>query len=69
MATYEIWYSEIETFKAWIDAKNEDDLQSKLEAAREGSTTLAEITNNTAVFKGYDYEIDEASIMELKEND
>ena len=34
MATYEIWYSEIETYKAWVDAENKEDLERKLEEVR-----------------------------------
>ena len=66
MATYEIWYSEIETYKAWVDAENKEDLERKLEEVREGKYQLDELTNNSANFKSWDYEIDYSSIYEVK---
>lgn len=66
MATYEIWYSEIGTYRAWIDAENEEDLERKLVEVREGKYHLDELTNDSASCKSWDYEIDYSSVREVK---
>jgi len=55
MPTYEFWYSETDTFKAWFDAKNIREAEKLLEQVFEtGEKGLGDLPNFDNNSKDYD---------------
>lgn len=66
MATFEIWYSETYTYKAWFNADDKEAALAMLEQVRDGEADLEELPNFGNKDKGYELELDIASVEELK---
>jgi len=65
MATFEIWYSEVETFKAYFEAENEAEARKLMNKLREGRTDFGDIEGWESRGKDYSLDLDPESITEL----
>jgi hypothetical protein len=54
MPTYEFWYSETDTYKAWFDAKNSRQAKKLLREVFEGDKVLGDLPNFDNNSKDYD---------------
>lgn len=54
MPTYEFWYSETDTFKAWFDAKNIRQAEKLLKEVFEGDKVFGDLPNFDNNSKDYD---------------
>lgn len=66
MKTYEIWYRETDTYKAFFEAKNYAEAERKLRAVMRGDLDITELTNNSASGKDYELDIDLATLEEVE---
>lgn len=54
MPTYEFWYSETDTYKAWFDAKNSRQAEKLLREVFDGDKVLGDLPNFDNNSKDYD---------------
>lgn len=69
MKSYEIFWSEKDTYRGWFDAENAEDAKRQLEMVENGELTIEELTGNSGVGKYYHFEIDFASLQEIGDAD
>ena len=58
MATFEIWYNEVETFKAYFEAETEEEARELMDDLRNGRTDWGDIEGWDSRGKDYHLEID-----------
>jgi len=54
MPTYEFWYSETDTFKAWFDARNIKQAEKLLKEVFEGNKSVGDLPNFENNSKNYE---------------
>ena len=64
MPTYEFWYDETNTYKAWITASNLEEAKELLDLAQEGTTSLQDLPGFQNRSKAYELLIDTVEEME-----
>jgi hypothetical protein len=68
MPTYEIWYDETYTYKAWFTADNEEHARELLTQIEEAQAEWDSLDNFQSKDKGYQLEIELSTISEIEEN-
>lgn len=66
MPTYEFWYDETYTYKAWLDADSQEEAEALLVKVRDGEIHLEGLPEFDSTDKGYELLIDTTSIEEVK---
>jgi putative SOS response-associated peptidase YedK len=65
MPTYEFWYSEEYAYKAWFEAKDEEEAQKLLDRVQEGKLELEELPNFGNKSKTYDIVVEHSTLEEI----
>ncbi len=65
MPTYEFWYSEIDTYKAWFEADSEEEALALLKKVQDGEH-IGDLPNFDSSAKEFEVEIDTASLKKLE---
>lgn len=65
MPTFEIWYSETYTYKAWFQAEDKDKAIEMLEKVREGDAGLEELPDFGKKDKNYELDIQPSEVAEI----
>jgi hypothetical protein len=68
MPTYEIWYDETYTYKAWFTADNEEHARELLTQIEEAQAEWDSLDNFQSKDKGYQLEIELSTISEIGDN-
>ena len=66
MKQFEFTYSETDIYRAWISADSFEDAEEQLKAAQRGDLDITEITNNSAVGRDYELQIELSTLEEVK---
>lgn len=65
MPTYELWYSESYTYKAWFDADNKEEAIKLLEKVQNGDLIIDDLPEFGRKDKGYELDIEPSEVEEL----
>jgi hypothetical protein len=65
MATFEFWYDETYTYKAWFTADNEEQAMEMLEKVEQGEADITELPNFGNKDKSYELLFDVSSVKEI----
>ena len=65
MPSYEIWYSESYTYKAWFDAENKEEAVKLLEQVQNGDLMIDDLPEFGNKDKGYELELGPSEVEEL----
>ena len=65
MPSYEIWYSESYTYKAWFDAENKEEALKLLEQVENGDLIIDDLPGFGKKDKGYELDIGAQEVEEL----
>jgi putative SOS response-associated peptidase YedK len=57
MATFEFWYDETYTFKAWFEAESQEEADALIEQVEEGELEITELPKFVNKDKGYELAI------------
>jgi hypothetical protein len=68
MPTYEIWYDETYTYKAWFTADSEEHARKLLNEIEEAEAEWDSLKDFQSKDKGYQLEIELSTINEIEEN-
>jgi hypothetical protein len=66
MPTYEFWYDETNTFKAWFTADNEEQARELVSEVEDGNVDITELPDFQNKDKNYELRID--GLTEIEEN-
>lgn len=65
MATYEIWYNEVETFKAYFEAETEEEARELIEKVRDGIIDYTDIEGWESRAKDYSLDVGLDTLKQL----
>lgn len=65
MPTYEIWYSESYTYKAWFDADSKEEAVNLLEQVQNGELMIDDLPEFGNKDKGYELDFAPSEVEEL----
>ena len=65
MPTYELWYSESYTYKAWFEADNKEEAIKLLEKVQNGDLIIDDLPEFGRKDKGYELDIEPSEVEEL----
>jgi hypothetical protein len=68
MPTYEIWYDETYTYKAWFTAENEEQAIDWLNKVELGEIDLESLDDFVSKDKGYELQIGEGTLNLIGDN-
>jgi SepF-like predicted cell division protein (DUF552 family) len=66
MPTYQIWYDETNTYKAWFTADSEEQAKELIDEVENGNVDITELPNFENNGKNYELRIDELTEIEEK---
>ena len=62
MATYEIWYNEVETFKGYFEAETEEQALELIEKVRDGIIDYTDIEGWESYVADYSLDVDPGTL-------
>ena len=65
MATYELWYSESYTYKAWFTADSKEQAVKLLQQVQDGDIQIEDLPDFDKKDKGYELDIEPSEVGEL----
>jgi hypothetical protein len=68
MPTYEIWYDETYTYKAWFTADSKEHAKELLGLVQDGQAEFDSLDDFESKDKGYELEIELSTITDIEEN-
>jgi hypothetical protein len=68
METYEIWYDEVYTYKAWFTADSKEQAQELLERVESGEIEIDSLDNFVSKDKGHEIQIGQTTLNLIGEN-
>lgn len=65
MPTYEFWYDETTTYKAWFDAENLEEAEKLLDRVQDGEMNIDDLPEFGNKDKGYEVALEHSTLEEI----